>query len=107
MKKYNTLLMVVAVAFLFVGQSDSLAKTAKSATQELSKVRDGETYYRVEAPKTFQVKSETSEDETGLPKLGKLFEAKVEALRKRVSWFWDQVLPMIDKIYYKYIAVVD
>ena len=98
--------MIVAVSFFFVGKSDSLAKTAQQATAELSKEGDGETYYQLQAPKTFQVKSE-SEERADDPRLGRLFTAEIESLQNKVSRFWHQVLPKFEKIYYKNIEVVD
>ena len=106
MKKYISILMVFAVALLFIGQSDALAKTSKQATEELSKDRDGETFYQAQAPKNYQSKSNTAEDKAAAPRLGRWFVTEIDALQHRVSRFWDQVFPMIYKNY-KNIAVVD
>ena len=107
MKKYITLFMIVAMAFLFVGQRDSFAKTARAASEELSKERDGDTYYQLKAPKTYRVELEMEEVKTDIPRLGRLFTVDIESLQSKVSKFWDQMLPVISKKLYKFVAVVD
>ena len=106
MKKYITLIMIVAMTFLFVGQSDSFAKTAQAASEELSKATDGEIYYQVRAPRTFEVEAEMDEQKDEY-RLGRWFVTEVEALQNKVSRFWHQMLPKFERIYHKYIAVVD
>jgi len=105
MKKYIILFMIVAVAFLFVGQTDSLAKTARQATAELAKDHDGVTYYQLKTPKIFQYESKANEDKESY-RLGKWFVTEVESLQKRVIRFWDRVLPIIYKNY-RTIAVAE
>jgi len=106
MKKYISILMIFAVALLFVGQSDALAKTAKEATAELSKDNDGVTYYQLKAPKTFKAKSILEIDKADAPRADRLFTVEIISLQNREIKFWDQVVEKIYKIYYKYIAVV-
>ena len=106
MKKYISILMVFAVTLLFVGQIDTFAKTAKQSTEELSVARDGETFYQLKAPKTYQSKSKADEDKAAAPRFGRWFVTEIDSLQNRISRFWDRILPMIYKTY-KNIAVVD
>ena len=106
MKKYMTLFMIVAMAFLFVGQRDSFAKTAQAASEELSKDRDGETYYQLRAPKTFKADLELDQGKQAYH-FGRWFVTKIEAFQDRTSRFWHKVQPVIYKTYNKFIAVVD
>lgn len=106
MKKYITLFMIVAVAFLFMGQTDSLAKTAKQAVAQLSVDNDGLSYYKLKTPKIYQPKSTVAEDKDA-HRFGGWFVTEIVSLQNRVSKIWDRVLPIIYKTFNKNIAVVD
>jgi len=105
MKKYISMILVLAVALLFVGQRDGLAKTQKQATAELSKVDDGEVYYQAKAPKAYKLKS--VEDQATAPRFGKWFEAEIDELHKRVERFWQRLWLPVKERNFKSIEAVE
>ena len=107
MKKYIAILMVFAVALLFVTQSDALAKTQKQATAELNKVDDGLVYYQLKSPKTYNPKSKSSGEQETAPRFSKWFGIEIDAFQNRVDQFWHRIWLPAKYKNYKHIEVVD